>query len=162
MALFEKFGEMESAEELQKAAEGLLEEGDIDSLKELAKENGFDEDDVEDWQDFGVEISPVEAAVGKLKVEAQALALPKDILINDWVDYVRKMALEDETIAKSVRTKAKSLAECVGKIMAKAFENQWTVPKEVEKNTKIGAGKVTFGVPSEIETRKIIREYYGG
>ena len=32
MALFEKFGEMNSAEELVMAAEGLIEEGDKDSL----------------------------------------------------------------------------------------------------------------------------------
>ncbi len=162
MALFEKFGEMNSAEELKMAAEGLLKEGDMKSLKALAIENGFEEEDVEDWEDFGVEISPVEAAVGKLKVETEALGLPKTILINDWIDYVSKMAMEDTEIAKAVRTKEKSLADCIGKIMTKAFENQWKVPVEVTKNAKVGASKVTFGIPSEIETRKIIREYYGG
>lgn len=161
MALFEKFGEMDSAEELVKAAEGLINEGDKDSLLILAQENGFDEEDVEDWLDFGCEISITEAAVGKLKVEEKELALPADILIHDWVDYVRKMSLEDVNIAKAVRTKEKNLADCIGKIMRRAFENQWAVPADITKKTDVSA-RVTFGIPSEIATRKIIREYYGG
>ena len=161
MALFEKFGEFNSAEELTMAAEGLIKEGDQESLLILAKENGFDEDDVEDWLDFGAEISDEEAAVGKLKVEEEDLHLPADILIHDWVDYVRKMSLEDVNIAKAVRTKEKSLADCIGKIMRRAFENQWSVPANITEKTKTSA-RVTFGIPSEIATRKIIREYYGG
>ena len=162
MALFEKFGEMDSAEELKAAAQGLLNEGDTESLKALALENGFDEEDAEDWEDFGVEISRTEAAVCKLKVEEKALALPASILISDWVDYVRKMAMEDESIAIEVRKKDKSLANCIGKIMKNAFENQWTVPAEIKKESGVNASKITFGIPSETMTRKLIREYYGG
>lgn len=162
MALFEKFGEMDSAEEIQAAAEGLLNEGDMESLKALAKENGFDEDDVEDWEDFGVVITPAQAAVGKLMVEADDLKFPKDILFTDWVDYIKKMSLEDETIAVAVRKKDKSLAECIGKVMEEAFANQYEVPDKIKKGTKVKAGKVTFGVPSETSVRKIIRGYYGG
>ena len=36
MALFERFGEFDSVEELNMTAEGLKEEGDIESLKVLA------------------------------------------------------------------------------------------------------------------------------
>lgn len=43
--MFDKFGEFDSAEELNKAAEGLKEEGDKESLIELAKENGIDPED---------------------------------------------------------------------------------------------------------------------
>ena len=39
--MFDKFGEFDSAEELNKAAEGLRNEGDRESLIELAKENGL-------------------------------------------------------------------------------------------------------------------------
>lgn len=49
MALFEKFGEFNSVEELNLAAEGFKNEGDIESLKELAAENGIELDDVEDY-----------------------------------------------------------------------------------------------------------------
>lgn len=162
MALFEKFGEMNSSEELEKAAEGLLNEKDMESLKALVKENGLDPEDIEDWKEFGITISPLEAAVGKLNVEEAALKLPKESLIKDWIDYVRKMSMEDETIAKAVRTKNKKLADCIGKILEKSFANQWNVPREITSAAKMSASKVTFGIPSEVATRKLIREYYGG
>ena len=45
--MFEKFGEMSSYTEINELAANLLQEGDIDSLKELAKENGIPDDYVE-------------------------------------------------------------------------------------------------------------------
>ena len=45
--MFDKFGEFDSWEELNKAAAGLKEEGDKESLIELAKENGIHEDEAE-------------------------------------------------------------------------------------------------------------------
>lgn len=162
MALFEKFGEFNSAEEIEKAAAGLIEEGDKESLLILAKENGFDEMDVEDWMDYGAEISDEEAAVAKLKVEEESLNLPASSLIHDWVDYIRKMSIEDNTIAKAVRSKEKSLTECLSKILKKSFENQWSVPSQITKDANVSAGRVTFGITNETATRKIIREYYGG
>ena len=40
--MFDIFGEMESAEELNKTAEGLKNEGDKENLYKLADENGID------------------------------------------------------------------------------------------------------------------------
>ena len=45
--MFEKFGEMSSYTEINELAKNLLEEGDLDSLKEMAKENGIPDDYVE-------------------------------------------------------------------------------------------------------------------
>lgn len=47
--LFDKYGEFGSVEELNQAAAGLREEGDIEGLKELARENGIDPYEVEDY-----------------------------------------------------------------------------------------------------------------
>lgn len=41
--MFELFGEFDSVEEMNKAAEGFKNEGDIESLKKMAEENGIDE-----------------------------------------------------------------------------------------------------------------------
>ena len=49
--MFDKFGEFDSFEELNKAAEGLLKEGDLESLRALAEENGIDCADTEDYID---------------------------------------------------------------------------------------------------------------
>lgn len=45
--MFEKFGEMSSCREINELAENLLNEGDIQSLKVMAQENGIPEDYVE-------------------------------------------------------------------------------------------------------------------
>lgn len=45
--MFDKFGEMNSYTEINELAANLLQEGDLDSLKELAKENGIPDDYVE-------------------------------------------------------------------------------------------------------------------
>ena len=73
--MFEKFGEFDSAEEINKSAEGLKAEGDTESLLALAKENGIDEDDVYDYLDDVVDelCNPLMAAMGKLQVEADDL-----------------------------------------------------------------------------------------
>ena len=47
--MFKVFGEFESAEEINKSAEGLLEEGDKENLYVLAEENGLDKEDVDDF-----------------------------------------------------------------------------------------------------------------
>ena len=73
MALFERFGEFDSVEELNMTAEGLKEEGDLESLKVLAVENGLSEYDAEDYATGDVEelASKQMAAIGKLKVDCR-------------------------------------------------------------------------------------------
>ena len=47
--MFDKFGEFDSVEELNLAADGFLKEGDLVSLRALAVENGIDREDAEDF-----------------------------------------------------------------------------------------------------------------
>ena len=47
--MFEKFGEFNSAEEINRAAKQQLAEGDTEAIYTIAKENGIDEDDVKDY-----------------------------------------------------------------------------------------------------------------
>ena len=49
--MFDKFGEFNSVEELNAAAEGFRNEGDLESLMALAQENGLDPDDAQDYVD---------------------------------------------------------------------------------------------------------------
>ena len=129
MALFEKFGEMDSAEEIQAAAEGLLNEGDMESLKALAKENGFDEDDVEDWEDFGVVITPAQAAVGKLMIEADDLKFPKDI--EKQLNALRREFMAEDTNAGMIQMYLDGFEGdyvCVAQIYQEALHNPFTDP----------------------------------
>lgn len=69
--MFDKFGEFDSAEELNLAAAGLLKEGDTTSLYELARENGIDEEDTKDYTDGMTEelVTELSAAFGRLMIE---------------------------------------------------------------------------------------------
>ena len=97
--MFEKFGELESAEELNKAAAGLKEAGDVESLIVLAEENGLDKEDAEDYAAGEMEeLATVStAALGKLKVESADLQ-PKEIMV-DWVEYIKMQCIEKEEVA---------------------------------------------------------------
>ena len=87
--MWAKFGELDSAEEINRIAAAELQEGDVDALKKLAEENGLDKDDVEDYIDGLIDtLTTLElAAVGKLDVEMEHLNV-KGIL-KDWVDEQR-------------------------------------------------------------------------
>ena len=160
--MFERFGEFDSCEEINRAAEGLKAEGDLESLKVLAEENGLDPDDVQEY----VELNYVEfcneimAALGKIKVDCEELK-PKD-LMEDWVDYLQTIVMDESDIAQAVRKKGKSLAGMMAALLKWSYEHQQTVPQEIVKAAGVSAGKVTFGIPCMADAKRIIREYYLG
>lgn len=47
--LYEKFGEFDSAEEINVAADGQKAEGDTDAIFAIAQENGLDREDAQDF-----------------------------------------------------------------------------------------------------------------
>ena len=111
MALFERFGEFDSVEELNMTAEGLKEEGDLESLKVLAVENGLDAADAEDYADgIVMELaSDLMAAAGKIAVESKELGI--DGIMSDWKDTVIEECAEDKAFCAAVRKKGKYLKE---------------------------------------------------
>lgn len=162
--MFEKFGEIGSAEKLNELAENLVNEGDYDSLKALAKENGIDEEFANDFINGDSEqfVDAVTAAVGKISIEADELK-PKG-LMEDWVSYIEAEALEDEALAKAVRKEGKSLKGCMAALLEVAFQTRQAVDKEILDKVKLNPkpSRVEFGVPNMREARKIIRGYYLG
>ena len=75
--LFAKFGEFDSAEEINRAATAQLKEGDLEAVRMIAKENGIDDMSAEDFirGDWPELCSPFMAAIGKLEVETAELDL---------------------------------------------------------------------------------------
>ena len=53
--MFDKFGEFDSVEELNRAAAAQKAEGDEQALVLLAQENGIDKEDAEDYMDGAVD-----------------------------------------------------------------------------------------------------------
>ena len=92
MALFATFGEFDTFTEINELAENLFNEGDLDSIRKVARENGIPEDFVEMYieGDIPVLCDAMTAAVGKLDVEAEDLKI-KGLMV-DWVEYIKAEA----------------------------------------------------------------------
>ena len=160
--MYDKFGEMSSYTEINELAETLVNEGDIESLREMAKENGIPEDFADLYLEGDIPnlCDALTAAVGKLEVEAADLKLTG--LMQDWVEYIKGLCMENEMIAHQVRKKGKSLKGCMAVLLKYSFENRTAVPKEIVKEAKINASRVDFGIPGMAEAKKMIKDYYLG
>lgn len=160
--MFEKFGELNSYEELNELAENLFNEGDIKSLKAMAEENGIQKEFVEMYLqgDIPVLCDPLTAALGKIDVEAAELK-PKEIMM-DWVEYLRGQCMENESMAMEVRKKGKSLKGCIAALLSWSFKNQQGVDKDIVKEAGVSTGRVTLGIPGMGRAKQIITDYYMG
>ena len=179
MALFERYGEFDSAAEINKKAEELFGAGDVDGLRALACENGIPDDYIEMY--IGMEIDQLcddlTAAVGKIDMEVDEME-PVEIL-SDWADYIRAQCMEDDRFCRQVRRKGKSLEGCMAEIAIWSLINAKSLPKAVIDAMTVAARKhskelkaagiqetwiphTKMGAPGSARTRQIIREYYMG
>lgn len=160
--MFDKFGEFDSYKEINEAADGFLKEGDFDSLKELAVENGLDQADAEDYIDGMVPelCNELMAALGKIEVECKELK-PKEIM-EDWVQYIKVQCTDNRAMAAAVRTKGKNLKSCIAELLKWSFKNQIPIDNDIKKAAGVTAGKVTLGIPGMATAKKIINKYYLG
>lgn len=160
--MFDKFGEMGSYKEINELAENLFNEGDTDSLRAMAEENGIPEDYVEMYLagDTPELCDPLTAAMGKIDMEVAELK-PKEIM-EEWVEYLRGQCMENEILAYQVRKKGKSLKGCIAALLKWSFSNQQQIDKDIIKAAGVSAGKVTLGIPGMARAKKIITDYYMG
>lgn len=168
--MFEKFGEFDSAEEINRAAKQQLEQGDEEAIYTIAEENGIDKGDVQDYvEGFTQELTTIlSAAVGKLEVESEHLKIGG--ILKDWTSIILQQCMTDETFCIAVRRKDKSLKQCMASLIKFAFENKEQVSDEIVNITKVmHNGKevpmnkpLFLGIPNNAEAKKIIREYYLG
>lgn len=148
--MFEKFGEFDSYMEINMAAEGLRDEGDTQSLKELAEENGL-QDMVEDYLSGTSEelCDVITAAVGKLEVEKKE-ATSWAVLANDIVDYLMGNC-DDTDFAAAIRKKGKRIEQAAKEIQNEAKKNSVSIP---------GGQRCSYCGP--MRGYQIIKEYYQG
>lgn len=157
--MFDKFGEFNSVEELNAAAEGLLKEGDTESILALAEENGIDKEDAQDFIDgVATELAnELMAAWGKLDVECKELK-PYEI-IEDWVAYIKKRCTEEQSVARAVRRKDKSLKGCIAELLKWSFKNAKPVDNDIMKAAGV-SGNCKLGIPGMGTAKKMISKYY--
>lgn len=168
--MFEKFGEFDSAEEINRAAAAQFKEGDEKAIYAIAEENGIDKEDADDFMDGILDclVTITTAAMGKLKVEAEDLEL-KGIL-SDWNNFLVEECMDSQELCIAVRRKGKSLKECMAQLIRFAFENKVQVSDKIVSVTKVTHnGKEEplrkpcyLGIPSRTDVKRIIREYYLG
>lgn len=158
--MFDKFGLM-NCEELNRAAAAQLKEGDIDALMELAKENGIDEMDTEDYIDGVCDelASPLMAASGKLSVEIEHLKLKG--VVKDWAECLLGMMTDDEELCLAVRKTDKTLTEFLGKALKVAFDTKEQLDDSIVKAAGLRP-PVYLGIPSTSDIKKLAKEYYKG
>ena len=168
--MFDKFGEFNSAEEINRAAKQQLAEGDTEAIYLIAKENGIDTDDAKDYIEGFTEtlVTVLSAAVGKIEVESEYLKI--DGILKDWTGAILHQCMEDQEFCRAVRSKEKSLKGCMAALIKFAFENKVQVSEEIVKVTKIMHNgreeqmrrPLYLGVPNNAQTKKLVREYYLG
>lgn len=149
--MFDKFGEFGSAEELNKAAEGFKNEGDIKSLYELAEENGISKEDVADYMDGYVDkfASEMMAALGRMEVVKKELEKENDTITKSAVYYIllfMDAMLSDPEMQKAIMGKGKSPKKLLEKMKN-------TARKHAEGNTGVCCG-------TDKELKDLIKIYY--
>lgn len=160
--MYDKFGEFDSAERINELAVNLRREGDTESIKELAKENGIDVEMAELFisGDILFLCDDMAAAIGKIEVEAAELK-PVEIM-QDWTEYLKARCFESEEMAKAVRKEGKSLKGAIADLLTWSFQHQIPVDKDILKAAGVTAGKCTLGIPGMARAKQIMSDYYMG
>jgi hypothetical protein len=160
--MFDKFGEFDSAEEINKAAAGQLAQADTEAIREIARENGLDPQDAEEYITGEVPemCNPLMAALGKIKVEEEELK-PVEI-VQDWINYIKAQVTEHPDMAVAVRKKGKTVKGCIAELLKWSFKNCYPVDKDIVKAAGIGTPSVKMGIPGMGRAYEIIKAYYLG
>lgn len=163
--MFEKFGEFDSAEELNRAAEAQRKEGDKEALLILAKENGIDKEDVEDFYDEIIEefATPLIAATGKLKVEIKEYGLKA--VLKDWAEELIELCIDNPNMAAGIRRKGKGLDGYIALLAEEGYANRAVIDKRIvdkAPNCKkiCGNHEFSIGIPDKKTRKQIAIKYY--
>lgn len=165
--MWDKFGEFDSAEEINRIALNLREEGDVEALKLLVLENGIDEEDGFDFADGLLDelVTNKLAALGKLDMESKDLKI--EGILKDWVDELRAICAKDEAFAIAVRRKGKDLAGYIALMIEEGYKNRVVVDKRIVNKTTtiksiIGSHEFSIAILNMAERKKLARIYYMG
>lgn len=160
--MFERFGEFDSAEEINETAVNMRKEGDKEGLRVLADENGIGEDVLEVFLDGELLYlcDEMTAALGKIDVEAKEARCAE--IMEDWVSYIKVQCLDKPEMARAVRRKGKKLSGCIAELLKWSFKHQIEIDKGIMKAAGVTAGRCTLGIPGMARAKEIITRYYLG
>ncbi len=164
--MYEKYGEFDSAAELNRKANELKAEGDRDGVIALAKENGLDLEDAADFYDGTIEelTTPTLAALGKIAAESAQLEMFG--VFNDWASEIIALCTEDEDFAQAVRGKGKNLTSCFAAVILEESKRRKNVDSNIVKKIREKEKDFPQNLQVSTMTKKdqmaVIRKYYEG
>lgn len=163
--MFERFGNLDTADAINKVAEEIKATGDEEKLKALCEENGIDQEDAEDYMDGAIDelVTPLSAALGKLRAEEAYLKLGG--ILTDWVDELRNECVNDEKMQQAVRSSSKELAGYIAALAENGYENRCVVSPVIVKQTKtinklLNGHEFSIGVPDKATRLQLMKDYY--
>lgn len=147
--MFDKFGEFDSVEELNEAAAGFVQEGDFESLYALARENGIEKEDVDDYlDDVTDELATLPMAVqGRLDIEEKEDVKDKmEKAAMSVIMLVLRGMCDSEEMQKAVLKKGKRAKNILREMRNEASKNK--------------TGNMAVACGTDRQLRAIIKSYY--
>ena len=165
--MYDRFGEFDSAEEINKTAVNLRKEGDREDLerikgflKGIKAWKGLWWEYIEKKQEDIIWCDGMTAAIGKIETEAGEADCAE--IMADWVEYIKEQCFDKPQMAAAVRKKGKSLKGCIAELLKWSFKHQKPVDNGILKAAGVTAGRCTLGIPGMATAKRIITSYYIG
>ena len=157
--MYDKFGEFDSCEEVNRAAAAQKAEGDQEALEILAKENGIDPEDVRDYLDGVVEelCTPLTAALGKLEVESESLGLFG--IFQSWKEMLIDEAIKNQDLQENIRKKGKKLKDALAAVLKAESKGRKAIPGEIAKAAGV-PNNTQVSTMTAKDQRKTLIQYY--
>ena len=137
--MFDKFGEFNGLEELNRAAAGLKEEGDRAGILALAKENGIEREDAVDYWNGDAKSFATgnTAALGRIHVLQKESKIPKEA---STVIYgmAETMCVGDEAVQRQIMKKGARL------------DTIWKHMEDLARKNKQGSCGVACGTDADL------------
>lgn len=155
--MFDTYGKMTSLEQLNEKAALLKQEGNLEGLVTLAKENGLCMVDAE-WYMEGRKSQLAyldDAAMGRLRAELDGIDSRDSIMICGMIGMLRQVVRDNTELQKAVMRSDKSSVDCVCKLMEALVQAPDRMPADLTP-----WGKLAIPDLSQKSVREIVEEYY--
>lgn len=156
--MFDTYGKMTSLEQLNEKAALLKQEGNLEGLVTLAKENGLCMVDAE-WYMEGRKSQLAylaDAAMGRLRAELDGIDSRDSIMICGMIGMLRQVVRDNTELQKAVMRADKSAVDCLCRLMEVLVQTPDKLPDLTSW------GKLAIPDLSQKSVREIVEEYYLG
>lgn len=156
--MFDTYGKMTSLEQLNEKAALLKQEGNLEGLVTLAKENGLCMVDAEWYMEGKSQLAYLaDAAMGRLRAELDGIDSRESIMICGMIGMLRQVVRDNTELQKAVMRSDKSAVDCLCRLMEALVQAPDRMPSDLTP-----WGKLAIPDLSQKSVREIVEEYYLG